>query len=60
MLIKLSTVHGHVSRSEYRMKSQINNSAFERVEEFKYAGTNLTNQNCIREEIKRKPNSGQV
>ena len=36
----------------------IDNSSFERVEEFKYSVTNLTNQNCIREEIKSRPNSG--
>jgi len=60
MLIKLSTVHGHVSRSECRMKSQIDNSSFERVQEFKYLGTNLTNQNCIREEIKSRLKLGQV
>jgi len=42
------------------MKSQIDNSSFERVEEFKYFGTNLTNQNCIHEEIKSRPKSGQV
>jgi len=29
------------------------NSYFESVEEFKYLGTNLTNQNSILEEIKR-------
>ena len=29
----------------------INNSTFERVEEFKYLVTNLTNQNSIPEEI---------
>jgi len=29
------------------------NSAFERVEEFKYFGTTLTNQNFIQEEIKK-------
>jgi len=34
------------------------NSSFERVEEFQYLGTNLTNQNSILEEIKRKLKSG--
>jgi hypothetical protein len=29
----------------------MNNSTFERVEEFKYLGTTLTNQNAIQEEI---------
>jgi hypothetical protein len=28
------------------------NSSFERVEEFKYLGTNLTNHNSIQEEIR--------
>jgi len=36
---------------------RIDNSTFERVEEFKYLG-NLTNQNSIREEIKSRPGSG--
>jgi hypothetical protein len=31
---------------------KIDNSSFERVEEFKYYGTHLTNQNSIQEEIK--------
>jgi hypothetical protein len=30
---------------------KIDNSSFERVEEFKYSGTTLTNQNSIQEEI---------
>ena len=31
---------------------KIDNSSFERVEEFKYLGTTLTNQNSVQEEIK--------
>ena len=34
------------------------NITFERVEEFKYLGTNLTNQNFIAEEIKSRLKSG--
>jgi len=30
---------------------KIDNSSFERVEQFKHLGTTLTNQNCIQEEI---------
>ena len=37
---------------------RIDNSTFERVEEFKYFGTNLTNQNSIPEEIKSRLRSG--
>jgi len=37
---------------------RIDNSTFERVEEFKYLGTNLTNQNYTAEEIKSRWNSG--
>jgi hypothetical protein len=36
----------------------MNNSTFERVEEFKYLGTALTNQNSIVEEIKSRLRSG--
>ena len=37
---------------------RIDNSTFERVEEFKYLGTILTNQNSIAEEIKSRLRSG--
>jgi len=37
---------------------KIDNSSFERVQEFKYLGTTLTNQNSIQEEIKSRMNSG--
>ena len=37
---------------------KIDNSTFDIVEEFKYLGTNLTNQNSIAEEIKRSLRSG--
>ena len=60
MLIYVCTVHGHVSISEWRTKSQIHKSSFERVEEFKYLGTTLTNHNFIQEEIKSRLKSGQV
>ena len=33
---------------------KIDNSSIERVEEFKYLGTTLTNQNSIQEEIKSR------
>jgi len=33
---------------------KINNRSFEMVEEFKYLGTNLTNQNTMQEEIKSR------
>jgi len=37
---------------------RIDNSAFKRVEEFKYFGTTLTNKSSILEEIKRRLRSG--
>jgi len=37
---------------------KIDNSSFKRVEEFKYLGTTLTNQNSIQEEIKSRLKSG--
>ena len=37
---------------------KIDNSSFENVEQFKYLGTTITNQNSIQEEIKRRLKSG--
>ena len=37
---------------------KIDNSPIERVEEFKYLGTTLTNLNSIQEEIKSRLKSG--
>ena len=37
---------------------RIDNNTLERVEEFKYLGTTLTNQNSIAEEIKSRLRSG--
>ena len=39
---------------------KIDNGSFEEVEQFKYLGTNLTNQNSIQEEIKSRLKSGNV
>jgi hypothetical protein len=37
---------------------KIDNDSFERVEQFKYLGTTLTNQNSVQEEIKSRLRSG--
>ena len=37
---------------------EIDNGSFEWVEEFKYLGTTLTNENSIQEEIKNRLQSG--
>jgi len=37
---------------------KIDNSSFDSVEEFKYLGTTLTNQNSIQEEIRSRLKSG--
>jgi len=49
------TTHMVMSRDQIAGRShniKIDNSSYERVEEFKYLGTTLTNQNSIHEEIK--------
>ena len=56
MLIKLSTSRDQDPGRSHSIK--IDNSSFERVEEFKYLGTTLTNQNSIQEEIKSRSHSG--
>ena len=38
--------------------TKIDNSTFEREEEFRYFGTNITNQNSIQEVIKGRMKSG--
>ena len=48
--------HKQCAERSHNMK--INNSSFERVEEFKYLGTILMDQNSIQEEIKRRLKSG--
>ena len=52
MLIKLSTWLCLGIRLGRGHSVKIDNSSIERVEEFKYLGTTLTDQNSIREEIK--------
>jgi hypothetical protein len=50
-----------MSRAQNAGRSHImrnDNSSFERVEEFRYLGTVLTNQNYIQEEIKSRLKSG--
>ena len=50
-----------LSRDQNAVQShsiKIGNSSFERLEEFKYLGTTLTNQNYIQEEIKGRLKSG--
>jgi len=40
------------------LSMKIDNCSFERVDEFKYLGKTLTNQNSIQEEIKSRLRSG--
>jgi hypothetical protein len=46
--------------AEQSHSMKMENISFERVEEFKYLGTTLTDQNSIREEIKSRLKSANV
>jgi len=54
MLIKLSTWSFIEIRMQDEVTVKTDNSSFEGVEEFKYFGTTLTNQNFVQEEIKNR------
>jgi hypothetical protein len=49
-----------VQNTEQNHDKKIGNKSSERVEQFKYLGTTLTNQNCIQEEIKSSLASGKA
>ena len=53
---KYMIMYGDQNGPSHSMK--IGNSSFERVEDFKYLGTTLTNQSCIQEGIKSRLKSG--
>ena len=58
MLIKLNIWSCLEIRMQDEFTVRIDNSTFERVEEFKYLGTTLTHRNSIAEEIKSRLKSG--
>jgi hypothetical protein len=53
-------VMSHAKSAGRSHSVKIDNSSFERVEEFKYLETTLTNQNYIQEEIKSKLKSENI
>jgi len=55
-------IHTYIYENKFwaheKLLVAVHNSTFERVEEFKYLGTTLTNKNSITEEIKSRLKSG--
>ena len=58
LMLKLITRVKKYISSYIKKWKKIDNSSFPRVEEFKYLGKTLTNQNSIHEETKSKFKSG--
>jgi hypothetical protein len=54
------TIMSRHPNSGQNQNIRIANESFEKVAEFKYLGTTLTNQNDIHDEIKSRLNSGNV
>jgi hypothetical protein len=48
----------HGQNADQNRDIKIGNRSFEKVSQFKYLGTIITNQNLIQEGIKRRLNSG--
>jgi hypothetical protein len=42
------------------LRQNVGNRCFENVAQFRYLGTTVIHQNLVQEEIKRRPNSGDV
>jgi UDP-galactopyranose mutase len=61
MSSRLKTEYMVMSRNQNAGRNhniKIDNSSFERVEEFRYSGTTLTNQKSIQEEVNSRLKSG--
>jgi len=54
MLMRLYVVMSRDQEAQQSYSVKIDNSSFERVEDFIYLGTTFTNQSYMQEEIKRR------